>query len=53
MTGAGGPGDREGRKVVFARGETGGSNSRARIARLGRRVAKEEKGHEKKKTRMA
>lgn len=36
-----GPGGGEGRKMVFTRGETGRSNSCARIARLGRREARE------------
>lgn len=36
-----GPGSEEGRKMVFTREETGRSNSCARIARLGRREARE------------
>lgn len=42
-----GPGNGEGRKMVFTRGETGRSNSCARIARLGRREARERERREK------
>lgn len=51
MTEAGGsvPGAGKGRKVVFTWGETGRSNSCARIARLGRREARERERRGKKR----